>query len=354
MDLSAARRMLLGPCPWLVDTYSRDQGKLRVLGWALPEYETPQNFTFTVNGVPAKDLELGLYSPDVARVFPFFCSSMNARFRLVHELTEQDLDLGYAAVDYCNAFTLEPIYNWHTIYIPLKSFDIREFPYDDQLQRTQGNTSRERFIIYGYTTYRRIESILQIYFRKSLNSFSRILDWGCGCGRVSRHLTDSVPRLHDCDIDPLNIRYCSENIAGGKFDVVALMPPTSYPDGYFDLIIGISVFTHLTGKAAQAWAGEIARIIQPGGVALMTVHGNSAIARFKEDSKLIEIFGTTFLDGDLDPALEKIISDKAYYRSTYHLASRVRNDFSKYFTVVDIIKASNALIQDFIVLLKAL
>lgn len=42
-----------------------------------------------------------------------------------------------------------------------------------------------------------------------------ILDWGCGCGRISRYLAwAGVSGLRGCDIDPAAVGWCSENLAG--------------------------------------------------------------------------------------------------------------------------------------------
>src|SRR5262245_3347086 len=76
----------------------------------------------------------------------------------------------------------------------------------------------------------------------------RVLDWGCGCGRIARHWEreDGQIELFGCDINPALVGWSRENIAWGTFTVCDLSPPLSYPDQHFDLIYGISVLTHLT------------------------------------------------------------------------------------------------------------
>jgi len=49
--------------------------------------------------------------------------------------------------------------------------------------------------------------------------------------------------------------------------------PTHYPQAYFDLIFGISVFTHLSAIQQTQWIDELARICKTGGILLVTTMG---------------------------------------------------------------------------------
>ncbi|TXN01540.1 class I SAM-dependent methyltransferase [Methylobacterium sp. WL64] len=103
----------------------------------------------------------------------------------------------------------------------------------------------------------------------------RVLDWGCGCGRLARHWAseaDSV-RLHGCDINPELVDWCAASLPFGQFAVSPFDPPLAYADGSFDLIYGISVLTHLTFEEHYRWMQELYRLLVPGGIAVMTGHG---------------------------------------------------------------------------------
>lgn len=109
----------------------------------------------------------------------------------------------------------------------------------------------------------------------SENGRYRILDWGCGCGRIARHWQDGIDQieLFGCDINQELIGWCQQHIPFGDFSVCTVLPPLSYPNGYFDIIYGISVLTHLTFEAHFLWMQEIYRILKPGGLAVLTTHG---------------------------------------------------------------------------------
>ena len=53
--------------------------------------------------------------------------------------------------------------------------------------------------------------------------------------------------------------------------------PLGFPDGTFDFIYSISVFTHLTEASQRFWMNELFRILKPGGYLLFTVHGLSRL-----------------------------------------------------------------------------
>lgn len=103
----------------------------------------------------------------------------------------------------------------------------------------------------------------------------RVLDWGCGCGRLARFWAAEADKveLFGCDINPTLVSWCQDNIPFGRFSVSPFDPPLTYADGSFDLLYGISVFTHLTFDEHYLWMREIHRLLAPHGVAVLTGHG---------------------------------------------------------------------------------
>ena len=107
----------------------------------------------------------------------------------------------------------------------------------------------------------------------------RILDFGCGCGKVARHWANlEGPEIHGCDYNPELVRWCQRNLPFMKVKTNQLAPPTPYDSGSFDVVYALSVFTHLPESLQRAWAAELRRILRPGGVLLLTTLG----ARFTE------------------------------------------------------------------------
>lgn len=102
-----------------------------------------------------------------------------------------------------------------------------------------------------------------------------ILDWGCGTGRIIQHLHQFHPYalLYGADTNFDMISWNQKHINDVYFTEIPSTPPTSFPLNYFDLIYGISVFTHLSATLQNQWIVELARICKPGGIFLVTTMG---------------------------------------------------------------------------------
>ena len=106
--------------------------------------------------------------------------------------------------------------------------------------------------------------------------FDRILDFGCGAGRLLQALNLSRregQELWGCDVNEACATWCKDNLDFATVAHTALAPPLPYADDSFDLIVAISVFTHLSRPLQVAWARELMRVLRPGGVALVTTWG---------------------------------------------------------------------------------
>ena len=108
-------------------------------------------------------------------------------------------------------------------------------------------------------------------------SNAEILDWGCGPGRIIRHLPDLIPEAksyNGTDYNSKSINWCAENLSSIRFTQNELFPPLPFEDNSVDLIYGISIFTHLSESAHEAWLNELYRVLRPNGVLFLTLHGD--------------------------------------------------------------------------------
>ncbi|WP_293903690.1 class I SAM-dependent methyltransferase [Phenylobacterium sp.] len=108
-----------------------------------------------------------------------------------------------------------------------------------------------------------------------------VLDFGCGAGRIARWLAPAViaagGRFHGSDLNPKLAGWCAANLPGA-YATNGLQPPLALGDGAVDLVYAHSVLTHLTEATARAWLAEIARVLRPGGLALLTFHDEAYAA----------------------------------------------------------------------------
>jgi SAM-dependent methyltransferase len=100
----------------------------------------------------------------------------------------------------------------------------------------------------------------------------RALDFGCGAGRTLRHFLPetAVAEFWGCDIDDASISWLQEHLSPPlRVFNNAAGPPLPQPDGYFDLIWAISVFTHVTDRWSE-WLAELHRVLAPSGLLIAT------------------------------------------------------------------------------------
>jgi ubiquinone/menaquinone biosynthesis C-methylase UbiE len=141
------------------------------------------------------------------------------------------------------------------------------------LYDSTGSTDYRGWIKHGAEHARYIYEIIKKYRTKSC---LHICDWGCGPGRVIRHLphffADKKVLLTGIDYNRTAIEYCKRSIPEVNFLISGLLPPLAVVDASFDIVYAISVFTHLSEKSHYLWTDEIHRILKPGGVLIATFH----------------------------------------------------------------------------------
>ncbi len=108
---------------------------------------------------------------------------------------------------------------------------------------------------------------------------AEVLDFGCGVGRQLLQLARRYPKLnlHACDVNGRAIAYLQR--AYPKIDsyVNAFSPPLKFPDAKFDLVLSVSIFSHLSIKDNPIWLEELARVTRKGGLCCLTILGSHAM-----------------------------------------------------------------------------
>lgn len=199
---------------------------------------------------------------------------------------------------------------------------------------------------------------------RDLADFGSVLDFGCGSARVLPHVASMTrARCAGCDVDAEAIGWARDHHPSLRWTVSPAQPPLPYPSQSFDLVYSISVFSHLNEPSQDRWLQELFRLLRPGGVALLTVHGRYAFEQFRTGSVTTRWSSRRPFDrGPLGagefvfvPYVRSMWNRRdlpgveAEYGLAFHDADYVREHWSKRFEVLDVVDRGMTGWQDVVV-----
>jgi SAM-dependent methyltransferase len=210
--------------------------------------------------------------------------------------------------------------------------------------------TEEGFLYGGFTGSVGIRAALRT-LGKSVYDFESILDFGCGSGRIVRWFGDVTPRsrLFGCDINSEAIQWCKQNIQFCDFIHSNPVPPLPYTDHSFDLIYGISVVTHLDEGLQLSWLDELRRLIKPGGVILLSVHGEDKAPTDlnPEERQQYDAAGFLYKRATEMTSVEGLPD---FYQVAFHSTGYIERVWSQYFDVLGYQKHGCMYTQDLVMM----
>ncbi|MGB9692102.1 MAG: class I SAM-dependent methyltransferase [Candidatus Sumerlaeaceae bacterium] len=241
--------------------------------------------------------------------------------------------------------------------------------------RVSGSTG-EKFRLQGLKMY---TDLLDAMRRFAVPLRGRLLDWGCGCGRVLRWFLSrndfdllNCPSAIDarglplgCDVDPEAIEWCRENL-GAAFELVSFDPPTALPASSYDVVLACSVLTHLDRERQIAWLKEVHRWLVPGGHFFASTNAEFAF-RSKHphvqpqgwrgwiEKKAPTLWRATIVQGIYDEMRDpnmRWVVDEETYRMVFQSRRYTEELCSRFFDVLGYIECGLDGFQDLIVCRK--
>ncbi len=185
----------------------------------------------------------------------------------------------------------------------------------------------------------------------ALRHIGPVLEWGCGCGRVSRHLVAAGVPVVGVDIDAEAVGWAAQHLRPGVFLQAGAAPPLPFADGSFGAAVAVSVLTHLDAPHEALWLDEMARLLRPGGVLLATVHGFDSFSDVRSTQVLREMRTLGASHSVVGSTLNAVLGeDQTYYRETFHTEAWIRERWSSRFEVLALQRGAHFAYQDVVVL----
>jgi SAM-dependent methyltransferase len=188
--------------------------------------------------------------------------------------------------------------------------------------RVAGTADADWFLRSGRAAYDAIAAHVPLV------EIDSVLDFGCGCGRVTRYWSDFAGAVRGGDVNTKAVEWCRANLPFARFEINRLEPPLAFEDQSFDLVYALSVFTHLTAELQRAWRDELRRVLRPGGHLLVTTHGHSYLPRLDADER------TRFESGELVVRWSDVPGTNLC--SAYHPERYLRDTFARGFAFVEL------------------
>ncbi|MDS4058443.1 MAG: class I SAM-dependent methyltransferase [Candidatus Contendobacter sp.] len=345
----------LPPSAGALDVLTVADGHLLAVGWVFQPGHTFECIEAYLDGKPVGPVR-SVSRPDVEEAFGWVKDAKPSPFVIETSLegtTPTRLDL-IGRIGKAPAARLSCL-------IPSEANEQLPQPPDPLQERVSG-LHGPAFLVQGLQMFTDLTDQMN---RLGIPAAGRILDWGCGCGRVTRHFMTRLPeaKIFGCDIDSQAIEWCRQNLGAG-FIHIEPMPPTPFKDAEVDIIIACSVLTHLAEAVQDRWLREMRRILAPGGHFLASTHGDYAFQfahRGSPVSKTRSIWKglvgadlapgrlTGIQDSQLDPMLDGI-APPGYYRGVFQSRDHTVKACSKYFQVLDYVEQGLNGHQDLIIL----
>jgi SAM-dependent methyltransferase len=143
---------------------------------------------------------------------------------------------------------------------------------DESMQMRFAGKSGDEALVEAHTLARTFKDL----YREHVGPFTdstRVLDYGCGWGRITRFFLKDVAaeNLWGIDCNEQLIGFCRQSNPWARFEVNDPLPPTDLDADRFDLVFSYSVFTHMREDVHLAWLAELRRVVRPGGLLVLTV-----------------------------------------------------------------------------------
>src|SRR4051794_40092290 len=130
---------------------------------------------------------------------------------------------------------------------------------------------------YATRELRPVEALILERYAGELKN-GRLLELGCGAGRVTGHLADIAGHVHALDISATMVEYCRWAYPQCSFRRADLRDLDEYDDGLFNSVVAtFNVIDVLSHEERQPTLEDWRRVLSPGGLLIVSSHNRGHV-----------------------------------------------------------------------------
>ncbi|MBI1852235.1 MAG: class I SAM-dependent methyltransferase [Planctomycetes bacterium] len=331
-----------------IEVVGQQNEKLTVAGWMFVPARPIDRFRLVINGTAVLEGP-PRQRPDVLAAFPRVPSALNSEFHFEATLPSASMR-DWVDIEIVGVTGGAEIGRTGTLF-RVGFADGMPNPTPEMMHRVSNISDSAAFWMGGLEYYGILSKSIERHRGGMVPR--RILDWGCGCGRIAAFFLkySGMSEVCGCDIDGRAVQWCDEHLKPGKFSTSQPYPPLQYGKESFDVVFGSSVFTHLDRELQRDWLVELRRILAPGGLLLVSTQGELAALLTAPERAVNEMKRHGISDYLVKDTFDGVAPPK-YYREVYQTREYTLNEWSKILPVLEHIEAGMGNFQDLVILRK--
>jgi SAM-dependent methyltransferase len=161
--------------------------------------------------------------------------------------------------------------------VPETSSTVRPSP----VERAQGRANDDLWIkgdhvrAYASRNLRPAEVMILVRYREHLSG--RVLELGCGAGRLTGYLSQMSSNARGIDISPRMVAYCRERYPNAQYDEADLRTATAQSAATYDAIVAAyNILDVLTDAERSTVLDQVRDHLCPGGILIMSSHNRAS------------------------------------------------------------------------------
>lgn len=316
-----------------------DGAFVTIYGAHLPPMGDPSKLRFVLGPGVAFTLEYPLYSPEFGDHYWYWPNASWSAFRLSIDLTRSSAAADPFKISFVHMLDATERQGG-VVYIPNQMISSIGFPggLDDPTPVQQ--EPAQIAVFNGYNNYRCMAELLS-RFGVAPRKGATLLDWQCGEGRVTRHFLDNWAGadVWGIDSDREKIAFCKRRFSSGAFVHGSFKPSMPFTSEYFDAVYSLTAMPFLPAADEGSWMEELARLLKPGGLAVLAFPGGCAAAyssRYLDRDWWNRWKSKGYNDELCDPELKARLGVPSYIPNVYRSMENVKIESSGVFETLAI------------------